>query len=387
MRAFVRQENKKIREQSLWRSLSILENSNAREISIDGKKYLNFSSNDYLGYASHPQVIEASLQAIKKYGTGGRSSRLISGTLDLHRQLEEKLAKFKETESALVFPTGFMANLGVISALLGEGDAVIMDHLNHASLIDAAKLAKCRIFVYEHCSVGSLARVLERTKSYKKRMVVSDSLFSMDGDFAPLSGIVELCKQQKVWLMIDDAHATGIFGENGVGMAEHFGVLGKIDIVMGTLSKALGSQGGFVCAPKELIDFLINRSRPFIYTTALAPSASASALTALSLIREKPDRRKKLLTLSRKLRENLKKMFQSNSQLLQEGKSQIIPFWVGSAEKAIACFQELKKNAIFAPAIRPPTVPKNECRLRFSLTSEHTEKDLELLINSLGNKE
>lgn len=386
MQQFIKEEIEKIKSQSNWRFLSESTNCRSNEIILDGKKYLNFSTNDYLGYSHHPQLIQASQDALNKYGTGGRSSRLIAGTLDLHKELEQNLAKFKGTESALVFPTGFMANLGVISALLGSGAAIIMDRLNHASLIDAAKLAGCRIFVYEHCNIGSLEKVLHRTKPYKKRLVVTDSIFSMDGDFAPLREVVDLCQQDKVWLMIDDAHATGIFGENGVGMAEHFGLLGKIEIVMGTLSKALGSQGGFVCGSNDLIDYLVNRSRTFIYTTALSPASCASALKALSLIKEEPEKRTQLLFLSQQLRQKIKTSFPSQQEYLNNSNSHIIPFQVGSSCNVIALSNHLKKSRIFAPAIRPPTVPKNECRLRISLTSDHTEKDIQKLVEALKSE-
>lgn len=383
MRKFVAEETKKIKQKSLWRSPAILENARSNHVVLDGKKFLNFSSNDYLGYAQHPEVIRSAQKALEHYGAGGRSSRLISGTLDLHRELEEKLAAFKGAESALVFPTGFMANLGVLASLLNEGDAVIMDRLNHASLIDAAKLSRSRLFVFDHASAESLEKVLKRTKSYRKRLVVTDSLFSMDGDFAPLKEIVALCGKHKVWLMIDDAHATGIFGGRGIGMAEHFGELGKIEIVMGTLSKALGSQGGFVCGSKEMIDFLKNRARTFIYTTALSPSSCAAALTALELIEKEPGKRKKLLSASQKLREAIQKKFPLNSKYIGDSGSQIVPFWVGPVEPAMAMSEHLKAAGIFAPAIRPPTVPQNECRIRFSLTSDHSESDIERLIQAL----
>lgn len=383
MNEFVNQENERIKSQLLWRNLSIMENARAHEVIIDGKKYINFSSNDYLGFSHDPKIVQAGIEALNKYGSGGRSSRLISGTLDLHAELEKRLAEFKSTEASILFPTGFMANLGVISALLGAGDAIIIDRLDHASLLDATKLAKCRVFVYEHCSVKSLQKVLERTKSYKKRLVATDSLFSMDGDFAPLADMVELCKQHKVWLMIDDAHATGIFGKNGTGMAEVFNLLGKIEIIMGTLSKAMGSQGGFVCGSKDFIDFLINKARPFIFTTALSPVSCAAAMTALTLIQEEPARRDHLLALSKKLREHLKEKFSSHIDASAPN-SQIVPFRVGSASKAIALAEHLKDYSIYAPAIRPPTVPKDECRIRFSLTSEHTEKDTNQLIKALS---
>lgn len=383
MKEFIDQENERTKLQLLWRKLSIIENARSHEIIIDGKKYLNFSSNDYLGFSHHPKVVQSGIDALNKYGSGGRSSRLISGTLDLHSELEKKLAAFKQTEASILFPTGFMANLGIISALLGSGDAIIIDRLNHASLLDATKLSKCRVFVYEHCSISSLEKVIERTKSYKKRLVVTDSLFSMDGDFAPLKEMVEICRKKKIWLMIDDAHATGIFGDHGIGMAEFFGLLGKIEIVMGTLSKALGSQGGFVCGSKEFIDFLVNKARPFIFTTALSPVSCAAAMAALELVKEEPQRRKNLLLLSKSFREKLFHKFPSHVDP-QAANTQIIPFKVGTAAKALALSEYLKDSGIYAPAIRPPTVPKDECRIRFSLTFDHTEKDIDHCVKAIS---
>ncbi|MBI3012543.1 MAG: aminotransferase class I/II-fold pyridoxal phosphate-dependent enzyme [Elusimicrobia bacterium] len=302
----------------------------------------------------------------------------------------------------------------MISALFGEGDAVLMDRLNHASLIDAAKLSRARLFVYSHRSVESLDRVLRRTRSYRKRLVVTDSLFSMDGDFAPLKEIREICSRENVWLMIDDAHATGVLGKNGTGLAEHFGLLGKIEIVMGTLSKALGSQGGFVCGSQDLIQHLVNRARPFIYTTALAPSACAAAIASLDLVQKEPQKRRYLLSLSQTLRKGLKNIFPdySTDSLSPKGRalkdespkggecfassetssppkrfasSQIVPWVAGSSEQALKVALTLRSAGIYAPAIRPPTVPQGESRLRFSLTSEHTQSDIQRLISCISN--
>ena len=382
MDQFIHDENQKIRSASLWRSCQIFKNTTSNEILLNDEKYINFSSNDYLGYSHHPQVVEAGIAALNRYGSGGRSSRLISGTLDLHVELEEKLAKFKQFESCILFPTGFMANLGVISALLGEGDAILIDRYNHASMIDATKLAKCRVFVYEHCSVQSFEKVLERTQNYKKRLVVTDALFSMDGDFAPLNAMVRLCQENKVWLMIDDAHATGVFGNGGIGMSEYFNLLGQIEIVMGTLSKALASQGGFVCGKKELVEFLVNRARTFIFTTALSPVSCAAASKAIDLIHEEPERRKKLLDMAKMLRDELKQRF---SRYIDEHSpdTQIIPFKTGSIEETQHFSEYLKSHKIIVPAIRPPTVPKDQCRLRFSLTADHTENDIQQLLDAL----
>lgn len=382
MNNFIREELKKIQEASLRRELAAFENADAREVFLGGREYLNFSSNDYLGYSRHPRVISAAQSAIERYGAGGRSSRLVSGTLDLHSELEQELAKWKGTEAALLFPTGFMANLGVVSALLGAGDAVILDRLNHASLIDAAKLSGARIFVYDHASPESLESALIRTKNYGKRLVATDSLFSMDGDFAPLPEIVDLCRKHQTWLLIDDAHASGVFGHTGSGMAEHFGLLGKIELIVGTCSKSFGSQGGFVCGSKDLIDFLINRARSFIYTTALSPASCGASLEALKLIHAEPEKRQSLLERSQNFRTFIAERF--GAAALCGSSSQIVPLLIGSNEEALKVARMLKDAGIYAPAIRPPTVPKNASRLRFSLTASHTKYDTEHLMQTLA---
>lgn len=383
MRDYIADQNKKTRERFAWRELRSLEHADAREIAANGQRYLNFSSNDYLGYSTDPRVVAAAQDALSLCGAGGRSSRLISGTLDIHRELERKLAAFKGTESALVFPTGFMANLSVMTALLGPGDAVILDRLNHASIIDGAAMSRARIFVYDHASPESLERALKRTRNYAKRLVATDSLFSMDGDFAPLPEIVRLCRKYGVWLMADDAHALGVFGNSGSGLPEHFGLQGDIEIVVGTCSKALGSQGGFVCGSKDLIDLLVNRARPLIYTTALAPASAAAALKSLELIQAEPERRAALLRSAARLNAFMREHFGSvdDARLSKSSRSesQIVPLLAGSNANALELSRRLDAAGIYAPAIRPPTVPKNESRLRFSLTSAHTEADLERL--------
>lgn len=364
-----------LKNKGLYRALRIISSSPEKEIIFEGKQYCNFSSNNYLGLAAHPQMKQSAKEAIEKYGCGGTSSRLVAGTLDLHVELEEKIAKFKQKESALIFPSGYQANVGIISTLFGEGDCIIMDRLNHASLWDAAKISKARVFVYAHRDMNALEKVLSRAKSYRRKVVVTDSVFSMDGDFAPLPEIVKLSKQHGALVFVDEAHATGIFGENGGGLCEHFAVEKEVDIVMGTLSKALGSQGAFVCAAKELIEYLINKSRAFIYTTALAPASTAASIKAIELIKNESWRRKTLIENSNKLRNALKK---SGFDVVAS-ESQIIPLMAGRVNTALELSKKLFENGIFAPAIRPPTVPENECRLRFSLTTEHTEEDIRKL--------
>jgi 8-amino-7-oxononanoate synthase len=373
MKQALKKELQAIEQAGLSRTLRTAESLTGNEMIIDGKKYINFSSNNYLGLAMHPRVRHAAAQAAETYGAGGTSSRLLGGSLAVHRKLEKKLAALKHAESALVFPSGYQANVGVVSTLAGPGDCIIMDRLNHASLWDGAKLSGARIFVYAHADMDSLEKVLKRTKSYARKLVITDSLFSMDGDSAPLADIAHLSRQYGAWSMIDEAHATGIFGKTGAGLAEEHGVEGTIDIVMGTLSKALGSQGGFVCGPQELIEYLINKNRSFIYSTSLAPSSCAAALEAIEIIREEPGRRTKLLDLSRYMREKLR--MPSDAFI-----SPIIAHIIGPVDAATRAAQQLWNNGICAPAIRPPTVPEGQCRLRFSLTSDHSIEDIDKLL-------
>jgi 8-amino-7-oxononanoate synthase len=293
--------------------------------------------------------------------------------------LEEGLARRKGTEAALVFPSGFQTNAGILPVLVRAGDCVIMDRLNHASLWDAAKMSGARLFAYEHRDPGALEMILRRAHEYRRKIVVTDSVFSMDGDCAPLAEVAALANRYEAWTMIDEAHATGIFGEHGHGLAEHCGVEGKIDIVMGTLSKALGSQGGYVCGKRQLIELIINKSRPFIYSTALAPACAAAALAALALIDREPDRRRSLLARSSNLRIRLKDTgFDTGAS-----ESQIIPVLTGTIANTLRVAEQLFERGVFAPAIRPPTVPENECRIRFSVTCEHTDEDLRYLVDAM----
>lgn len=359
MKEFLKEELGKIEKAGLYRRVRTPEPG-----------MLNFSTNNYLSLAGDPRVKAAAAEAAVKYGSGGTASRLIAGTMEIHSALEAELASFKRAEAALVFPSGFQTNVGVIPALMGEGDCVVMDKLNHASLWDAAKLSKARVFVYEHRDTDSLEKILARAREYKRKLVVTDSLFSMDGDLAPLKTITALAKAHGAWTMIDEAHALGIF-EDEPG----------VDIVMGTLSKSLGSQGGFVCGPKELIDFLVNRSRSFIYTTALAPACAGAALEALRIIRKEPQRGKALLDKAAGLRSRLKaKGFDTGAS-----ESQIIPVMTGGVEPTLALSEKLLSKGIFVPAIRPPTVPEGACRLRISLAYEHSDDDIEKLLKGLSN--
>ena len=375
----LRREIDEIRAAGLYRECKVNADRDGRQIERDGKVMLDFSSNDYLGLSKHPGVVRAAQDALASFGCGGAASRLISGTCLLHRQLEDSIARLKRAGAALAFSSGYQANVGIISTILAQGDCIIMDRLNHASLWDAAKLSGARVFVYRHRDMNALEKILKRGGSYRRKMVVTDSVFSMDGDLAPLAEIVPLAKRYGAWVMVDEAHATGVFGARGAGLCEHFNVEDSVDIVMGTLSKALGSQGAFVCGSQELIAYLVNRCRAFIYTTALAPVCAAAALAAINVVNDEPRRRTALLQNAVALRRGLKKAgFDTLSS-----ESQIVPVLFKTIEVTMAASLNLAEHGIYAPAIRPPTVPENECRLRFSLTSEHTSGDIKSLFSSL----
>ncbi|MDR3124863.1 MAG: 8-amino-7-oxononanoate synthase [Endomicrobium sp.] len=351
------------------------------KIKIQGKELINFSSNNYLDLAGDKEIEEKAINIIKTYGLSATSSRLVSGNISVHKELEEKLALFKSKQACLVYPSGYQTNLGVISALTSyQKDAcIIMDKLNHASIWDGAKLSGARIFVYKHCDMSSLEKVLKRTRNYNFKLVVTESLFSMDGDIAPMDEFVNLCQQYKAVSMIDEAHSTGVFGYKGKGLADTFGVADKIDITIGTLSKAFALQGGFVCGSKTLIDFLINKSRAFIYTTAISPFLAAMAIESLEIIKESDSDRKHLHNISKILKNKLKDLGFD----IGKSESQIIPVITGTIEKTEKLSSQLLKNNIYVPSIKPPTVPNGKARIRISLTSGHSVKDIHLLINSL----
>lgn len=364
----IREELENLANTNTLRTLKNCTPLDSTHVELNGHKLINFSSNNYLGLAQHPEVIAAANKATKQYGVGTSASRLITGTTPLHQQLEQKLAQFKQTEAALVFPTGYMANVGAITAIVSKGDAIVCDRLNHASLIDGARLSGARLLVYPHKDTAALKQILAKQRSkYQQILIVTDSLFSMDGDLAPLPEIVQLAKHYDCLTMVDEAHATGVFGQNGEGLIEHFGLVGQVDIVMGTLSKALGSMGGFIAGSQDLISYLLNKSRSFIYTTALPASCCAGALKAIEIIEREPERRARLWR-------NIKYF---------KGESQIIPIHIGEAETALQASEQLQEAGFLVLAIRPPTVSKGTSRLRISLSSEQTQNNIEELLLQL----
>ena len=370
----------KIKDSGLYRNLRAVENAQDTHIEIEGKTYLSFCSNNYLGLANHPSVIEAVKGAVDVYGWGAGASRLVSGNMTLHETLEKEISKFKIKDASIVFPTGYMANLGVITSLVSNGDLVICDRLNHASIIDGCRLSGADFRVYAHCNMEKLENILKKSTMYNRKLIVTDSVFSMDGDLAPLPDIVKIAAKYNAMLMVDEAHGTGVFGQNGRGVAEHFNLCKEVDIVMGTLSKAIGSLGGYVSGDIDLISYLRNKARSFMYTTALPPAVCAASIAGIKLIQEDPSLRESLWHNVSFIRDKLKSL-KINTLSFE---SQIIPVLIGDALTADNISKLLYEKGILIPAIRPPTVPANSSRLRMTVMSTHTEGDLERLLQVLS---
>jgi 8-amino-7-oxononanoate synthase len=348
-------------------------------IEIAGQTLVNFGSNDYLGLAADPRIVAAVRSAIEEAGWGAGASPLVTGRADLHVQLERKLAEFEGTEAALLFPSGYAANVGAISALVGKGDAIYSDELNHASIIDGCRLSGAAVHVYRHCDLSHLEQLLRHGEPFRRRLIITDSLFSMHGDFAPLAHIVPLSHRFDAMLMVDEAHATGVFGKHGRGLCEADGVEELVQIRVGTLSKALGSHGGFVVGSQPLIDWLANRARPYVFSTAAPAAVAAAGLAALDIVQREPERRQKLLDLARNLRGRL-----VEAGLIRPAPvSQIVPVILGDAERTMAAATELRRRGFFVPGIRPPSVPAGQSLLRISLTCLHTEEQIDELAAAL----
>lgn len=350
-------------------------------VRLDGQELINFSTNDYLGLAADPRLTEAVRSALDGQGWGAGASPLISGHSDLHRRLEEKLAEFEQTEAALVFPSGFAANAGTIAALVGPGDVVFTDRKNHASLLDGCRLSRADMKVYPHNDWQRLDRLLSQDSGHGRRLIVTDSLFSMDGDVTPLAHLADVAERHKAMLMIDEAHATGVFGASGRGVAEAQNVESRVEVRVGTLSKALGSHGGYVVGERRLIDWLVNRARPYVFSTAAPAAVAAASLAAMDIVVHEPERRTKLLERAADLRRRLANLGWS----VGDSVSQIIPVVVGEAEAAVQLSARLREIGMFVPAIRPPTVPKGEACLRISLSYSHASEMIDQLVDGLGD--
>ncbi|MBU0516165.1 MAG: 8-amino-7-oxononanoate synthase [Proteobacteria bacterium] len=371
---------RRLRREGRWRTMRGVDGPLGPEVTLEGRRVIHLAGNDYLGLSRHPAVIEAAGRATRDLGVGSGASRLLGGDLAPHRQLERDVAEFKRVEAAIVFSSGFLANLGAITALTGAGDLILSDELNHASLVDACRLSRAETRIYPHADAAVVAHILGSSPPGRRVLIVTDGVFSMDGDLAPLAELMALTEKHRALLLLDDAHGTGVLGDTGRGTAELGRVSGPRLIQVGTFSKALGSLGGFVAGAEPVIETLRQRARSFIYTTALPPAISAASRAALGVVDDEPWRRLVLLDHSRRLRRFLTDMGYD----VPEGTTQIIPVLVKTETAAVALSERLLAHGVFAPAVRPPTVPTGKCRLRLSLRADHTIDHLDRVIEAFA---
>ena len=365
---------------ALLREIHALDSAQKPEVVLDGGRLILLASNNYLGLATDPRVVAAAAGAARRWGAGSGSARLISGGTRLHDELEQRLATLKRTEAALLFSSGYLANLGTISALVGRGDAIFSDELNHASIIDGARLSQATVHVYRHADPSHLRALLHEHRSARRRLVVTDTVFSMDGDVAPLPEIVEACERQDAILMVDEAHATGVVGPGGRGAIASFGLDGRVPVVMGTLSKALGSAGGYIAGSRELVAFLRNRARAFIFDTAPPPPSAAAAIAAIDVLEAEPERPER----ARALAERLAKGLIDAGFDVREPAAAIVPIVIGSAERALAFARAVRAEGVLVPAIRPPSVAPGSARLRATVMATHSEEQIDAAIGAFA---
>ena len=371
-----------LEDQALLRRRRIVESAQGAAILVDGQEYLSFCSNDYLGLANHPALIEAACNGAAHYGVGSGASHLITGHTQAHHQLEQALANLVGLPEALLFSTGYMANMGIVSALVGRNDVVFVDKLNHASLNDAVLVSRAHMQRYRHLDMEQLETMLAASKSGRK-LVITDAVFSMDGDMAPLPALLKLCDKYDAWLMLDDAHGFGVLGEEGQGILAHFSMQSPRIVYMATLGKAAGVFGAFVAGSPELIQTLIQRARTYIYTTAMPPMLASALLASVELIKQDNWRRQHLQSLISFLKSNL----QLKRWQLMPSDTPIQPVVIGSNQETLAVSETLRQRGILVPAIRPPTVPKGEARLRISFSAAHSIDDARKLVSTLHELE
>ncbi len=364
--SFLDEEIRALREKGRYRFLRRLSTPQDARIVIEGREVLNFSSNNYLGLANHPEVVAALSRYARQYGVGSGASRLISGHMDIHAELEDAVARFKGAEACLTFSAGYMANLGILSTLGGPDAAIFSDELNHASIVDGCRLARARVEVYGHADVTHLEDLL-RASSARRKIVVTDGVFSMDGDVAPLPDLVAVKERHGAILVVDDAHATGVLPPRGRGSAHHFGIADRVEIQMGTFSKALGTYGAYLCATRKMVDYFVNRCRPFIFNTGLPPAIAGATLASIGILEREPERLAALWENGRLFRREMEKRGRQT-----DSDTAIVPIRVGSDGDTMAVSGMLFDRGVFVHGIRPPTVPEGTGRLRLTLMATHT---------------
>ena len=378
---FLDEALEQLRAEGLYRRLRVLEGEQAHTSRFDGRDVINLSSNNYLGLTSHPSLREAAIRAVRELGAGSGSVRTIAGTMALHLDLERRIAAFKHTEAAVVFQSGFAANAGTVAAILGKEDLILSDELNHASIIDGARLSRASIKVFPHRDVEALRRLLEETASIKRRLVITDGVFSMDGDVAPLREIAALAREHGAIMMVDDAHSSGVLGRNGRGTIDHFDLHGQVDIQVGTLSKAMGVLGGYVCGSKSLIEFLYHRARPFLFSTSHPPAVASACLAAIDVLEREPERIERLWANTKRFKAGLTRLgFDTGTS-----ETPITPILVGEADTAMKFSDRAFERGVFAQGIGFPTVAKGRARLRTIVTATHTEEELDRALEILGD--
>ncbi len=378
--AFLGDELTALKAQGLYRHLRVLDEGQAARTRVDGRNVVNLSSNNYLGLTTHPKLKQKALAALEQFGVGTGSVRTIAGTMQIHMELERRLAEFKRTEAAVVFQSGFAANAGTVAAILTKDDYVISDELNHASIIDGARLSRASIRVFPHRDVNGAREIVRGLPPAGRKLLITDGVFSMDGDLGALPGLCDLAEEHHLIMMVDDAHASGVFGKNGRGTIDHFGLHGRVDVQVGTLSKAMGALGGYVAGTKNLIEFLQHRGRPFLFSTSHPPSVAATCLAALDVLLEEPELIDTLWSNTKFFKEGLRALgFNTGTS-----ESPITPVIVGDAAKAMRLSDRLFEEGVFAQGIGFPTVARDKARVRTIVTATHTRADLQFALDTFA---
>ncbi|MEN3338596.1 MAG: glycine C-acetyltransferase [Acidobacteriota bacterium] len=375
--AYLGDELDSLKQQNLYRQLRVLEDEQKAHTTFDHRSVVNLSSNNYLGLTTHPRLRAAALAAIEKFGVGSGSVRTIAGTMDLHVELERRLAAFKKVEAVVVFQSGFTANAGTVSSILTKDDVVISDELNHASIIDGCRLSRAAVKVFPHKDADAARRIIRDLPSGQRRLLITDGVFSMDGDLGPLPALCDAAEETGCIMMVDDAHASGVFGANGRGTIDHFGVHGRVDVQVGTLSKAIGALGGYVAGTRNLIEFLQHRARPFLFSTSHPPSVTAACIAAIDVLTEEPEIIDRLWTNTRFFKAGLERLGFNTGP----SESPITPVIAGETAKANALSDRLFQNGVFAQAIGFPTVARDKARVRTIVTATHTHEDLQYALD------
>ena len=378
--SYLSDELNALRQQNLYRRLRVLEDEQKAHTTFDHRSVVNLSSNNYLGLTTHPRLRQKALEAVEQFGVGTGSVRTIAGTMAMHMELERKLAEFKKVEAVVVFQSGFTANAGTVSAILTKDDVVISDELNHASIIDGCRLSRAAIKVFPHKDVDAARKIIEGLPAGQRKLLITDGVFSMDGDLGPLPELCELAEQTGCIMMVDDAHASGVFGENGRGTIDHFGVHGRVDVQVGTLSKAIGALGGYVAGTRALIEFLYHRARPFLFSTSHPPPVAAACIAAIDVLLEEPEIIDRLWENTRFFKGGLEALGFNTGV----SESPITPVVTGDGALAMKLSDRLFQEGVFAQGIAFPTVAKDKARVRTIVTATHTRDDLQFALDAFG---